>query len=223
MPQGDYDTVEKENERRKMRLVISISFLSGLLCFVLPFVSFMMVGAFDVADPVTISFGVVLMLNPYLLKRTGNIKIPATIFVSLIFLVTFGLSLLMDGLSSQTMPFFLLRPLATTFLLGSRAGFTMALIGAAATVAFYFSRATLSTWNVLPEDVNLMMYTICFVVACFLITIFSLFYETFQARSNGELASMVEKLQQTNMDDYVGKPVKLESLVAVIQRVCESV
>ncbi|MEM8859441.1 MAG: hypothetical protein AAGD96_14025, partial [Chloroflexota bacterium] len=112
LPPGPYNTIEAETNRRKMRLIASISIVSGLLCMIMPLVSFAVVGYFDQVDPFTFLMGIVMLCLPFLMKKTESITLPAYIFIAVVIIVTFGFSIVLDGAGSPTLPFFLLLPVA---------------------------------------------------------------------------------------------------------------
>ena len=198
LPPEPYDTVESEIRRGKMRLIVTISLVSGSLCFILPIVSFLLVGYFDAVDPMTFAIGAILLANPFLIKKTGAETVSAYIFIGAIMLATFGLSLLLNGVKSQTLPFFLLLPVATTYFLGIRAGFLTALFGSISVVIFHIFRDPISEWTLIPDSVNSLMYTICFIVACLLISCFMWFFDTYQQKSTEQMKQMLERLQSAN-------------------------
>ena len=196
VPPGQYDSIEAQNNRRKMRLIATISFVSGVLCIILPLVSYSIVGYFDQIDPLTFTMGLIMFCLPFLMKRTQSITLPASIFIACIIAITFGFSLVLGGASSSTLPFFLLLPVAATYFLGIRVGFGTAILGAITLIIFHLFRQTLSEWSIIPHEINSLMFTICFIVACLVITLFMWIYDTYQKKSNEEMQRTLAKLQQ---------------------------
>ncbi|MEM9775982.1 MAG: ATP-binding protein [Chloroflexota bacterium] len=205
-----FDTIEAENDRRKMRLIAAISLSSGILCFILPLVSFSIVGYFDQIDPLTFTMGFVMISIPYIMKRTGSIILPASVFIAVVIIITFGFSIFLDGSRSPTLPFFLILPVAATYFLGIRVGFGTALLGAVTLVAFHVWRETLNEWSIIPDEINSLMFTICFIVACLSISTFLWFFDVYQQKSNDEMRRTLEQLQHA-YDELVSARNQAES------------
>ncbi len=200
LPEQEDDSIEEANERRKMRLMVSISLISAFLCISLPVFSFLMTQRTEFTDYLVITVGLFVVANPFILKFTGDCQFPATLFVIEIAIVTMGVSIYLGGIYAQTIGFLLLMPLATTYILGVRTGIHVAFAASISIVCFYIWRGDIQTLRLVDQATHDIMVTVCLVASCFLVTFFAWFFETYQQSYMQHMREVLNELQIAHDD-----------------------
>jgi signal transduction histidine kinase len=198
LPELTGDSFEGTNTIRKMRLIVSFCLLSGFLCITLPFVSYFIAGGFDAVDPYTLTIGIAVLVNPIILRKTKNIWLPGTLLLLEIGLFTGMASFILGGFDSPLVPFLFLLPLAATFLLDARSGYITAVFITFFLISYYLFRVQIAEWQIIELEINQAMYTVCIIVATFLITTFAWFFDTYQINATEQMQNILAELQEAH-------------------------
>lgn len=200
LPVSDYGTFEGINEQRKGRLIVTISILSGSFCLILVVISRLVAGQFDLADPVTTSMGILMLLNPLFLHRTGNLRLIGKIFVIETMILLLLPSFVLGGVTSVQAIFVVLLPLVAAFFLDIRTSLWISVISISIISVLYVFDDTMQEWQVVSYDVYVLMYFICMIFAIFLSLGFGWLFERSRTSATAQMEDVLSQLQTAHAE-----------------------
>ena len=195
VPAGHPETIEGENERRKMRLIISISLVCGGLGLLIPVLRFFVRGHIFNTDIYGLPILFVIFLNPFVLRKTKDSNLAATICLLGLWILLIFKGIVSGGIDSAVVPVLILFPLIATFFGGSRAGLISASVTALALLVLALANDTLARWQMVPDDAVRTTYTGATICVALLAAWFSWLFDRYQAQSTARMAEMVADLQ----------------------------
>ncbi len=188
-------TFEDVNRQRKSRLLVSVSLITGLLCLVLTLISRITIGHFDLGDLVITTFSVLVLINLLILKQTGNLALSSWLFVIEIILSMTIVTLFTGGLFGISSLFLFCVPIAATFFLGARDGYTVALGEICIFVLIYYFQDTIVGWQILEYDTYLLLYLATVISTALIIATIGWLFEQSHNSATQQMMEIVHQLQ----------------------------
>lgn len=198
LPETAQPTMTTADTRRKMRLLVAMSFFSSSICFLIPLISIFILKASDITDPIALFLGVLLAFNPFILRKTGNYQLAAKLFLFETGFIAIFPNVITGGLTSGIMVFILVLPLGFAFLLGPRASIFSAIAFIMIFITFYLSHDQLMIWQGGNADTSIIIQLASYISALILITAFAIVYEQFRQNANNQYLVMIEELEDAN-------------------------
>ena len=112
LPREKPEDLSSANKMRTARMLITFGLLTSLICIPVP-ILLLNFGSYTFAHTITLALGILSLINPFILRYTGKLKLTGNIFFieSGIFLILFNS--LMGGLNSPGIVFLYLWPLGS--------------------------------------------------------------------------------------------------------------
>lgn len=200
LPKQQSSRFEEANQIRKARLMIALSIFSAICCISVPLITTIMSLDVLIIDLVAIVVGISMILNPWILRRTGNFIFVGTLFSIQSGIMIIGGSAILGGLLSVATIFLLIWPLENAFLINPKIGAASALCSVAALFTFYAYDEQLQAINLLRGQVEpaSLLWVIVFIIGVLTVITIGLAYENFQKQS-------MEQLQAVNQELLVAK------------------
>ena len=200
IPDLEFEGLEGENLLRKIRVLISVNLFTAGICLVIPTLSFLLSGSFDPADFISYSFGLIVLLNPFLLKKTGKFNLIGSLSFLEIGFFLFGLCALLGGIVASTIVFFLLWPLATTFMVNKKIGLISGVIVLFVLGVFYLFYEQFQMWQIVTGHMYLTVYWICFSFGVIFITGVAWTYESFLSEFLWKSRTLMDELKDEHQE-----------------------
>ena len=202
LPEGEYETFDGINQRRRSRLIVATSALSGLFCLIITAISRVAAGAFDPTDPITIITGILFLCNPYIMRRTGRIEVAGWMFFIEACTVVILPSFILGGILAPNALFMMFIPLGAAFFLSTSAALFSAALSICFAVALFFLNESILGWGILEvnSELHVTMYLICFIFAILLATGLGLLFDRSQHTATIEMHKVLEELQNAHAD-----------------------
>lgn len=205
LPNRSYESFDGINLRRRCRLIVGISGLSGLFCLVITALSRTLNGEFDASDPITVSAGIMVLLNPIIMRKTGNYTLVAWLFLIEIYTLLIILCLMLGGLFAPNALFLVLLPLITAFFLGKAPGLILLMTTLAAATCLYMFDSTLQGWSILNQSSSNTIYFVCFLFGILLCASISWLFEQTQRTTTTEMSKMLAQLRLAHADLVIAR------------------
>ena len=182
---------------RKTRLLVFISFVAGIVAFSVPIMVFAFSGFHSIASITTVSYGLLVFVNPFILKYSRNIRLGGILFFieSGIFLIT--ANLFRGGLTSPLVIFLILWPLGAGFMLGKRAVVIAGLVDFLALLAIYFFQDVLNEWEADASQIKYELFLINLIIGVGMVVGAVWAYENFLQLFKVNTQKLVDELQST--------------------------
>ncbi|MEM7513185.1 MAG: ATP-binding protein [Bacteroidota bacterium] len=200
IPDLEFEGLEGENLLRKIRVLISVNLFTAGICLVIPTLSFLLSGSFDPADFISYSFGLIVLLNPFLLKKTGKFNLIGSLSFLEIGFFLLGLCALLGGIVASTIVFFLLWPLATTFMVNKKIGLISGVIVLFVLGVFYLFYEQFQMWQIVTGHMYLTVYWICFSFGVIFITGVAWTYESFLSEFLWKSRTLMDELKDAHQE-----------------------
>ena len=200
IPEVESKGLEGENLLRKIRVLVSVNLFTGIICLIIPSLSFLVAGAYDPTDYVTYTFAIIVLSNPFLLKHTGKVSLVGTLSFLEIGVFLLGLCALLGGILASTIVFFLLWPLATTFMVNKRIGLISGVIVLFILALFYFFHDQFEHWQLVTGSMYVTIYWVCFSFGVIFITSVAWTYESFLSEFIRKSRLLMDELQSTHKE-----------------------
>jgi len=214
IPDIDFSGIEGANLLRRHRILVSICFFSGMLCFLIPTLSFLIVGEIDKSDYFSLSFGGLIVLNPFLLRWRASIRLAGVLYYIETGLLLLLLCLFLGGLKSASIVFFLVWPLSAMFILNTRTGISLAIIVVIIAIGLYIYRDFLEEIMVIDQQLYHVIFTICLSMATLLITGIAWVYEQYLAAFFQQTKSLIADLENVQQQLIKAKEVAESANIA---------
>jgi len=196
LPNATYNTFAGINELRKCRLIIALSIISGTLTLALVLFAIVAIGASDITDIPEFTVAVLLLLNPFILKKSGNFALVAWFFILEILVIVSLPSFFLGGINSMNILFVILLPLFAISFLNAKAGLITMGLSIGIVIILYSMHDTLQQWTIIrDEEVHLLIYSVCFVFAIVLSFGFGWLFEQSQKTALSEMQAILHQLQ----------------------------
>ena len=200
IPDLKFEGLEGENLLRKIRVLISVNLFTGGICLVIPTLSVLISGSFDPTDFVSYSFGLIVLSNPFLLRKTGRFNLIGSLSFLEIGFFLFGLCALLGGIVASTIVFFLLWPLATTFMVNKKIGLISGVIVLFILGVFYLFYEQFQMWQIVTGHMYLTVYWICFSFGVIFITGVAWTYESFLSEFLWKSRTLMDELKEAHQE-----------------------
>lgn len=200
LPDDNYDTFDGIHRRRKYRLIIVISFTTGLFCLAIVSFSRLITGGFDLADVVAVPFALFTLLNPFILRYSRRPRLAEWFLVLEICILSILPSVLSGGLFAPSAILMIIIPFVGGFFLGSRSGLFLAILTIVATSWMFWFDETMQAWSVIDPLTYHPFYFVCFLFTVVLSTALGWLTEQTQKITTAEMTKVLEELQSTHMD-----------------------
>lgn len=198
VPTSQSTTFEGINLQRKSRLLVSITLITGLCCFLLVLVSRIILGHFDIGDLIIGFFAVVALLNLFIMKQTGNLRLSSWFFVIQITMSTTLVSLITGGLFGLSSLFLFFMPIAATFFLGARDGFIVAFFEICIFVLLYYFHDLIAGWQIIESSNHLSLYLASAIATALLIATIGWLFEQSHKAAAQQMTEILQQLQSTH-------------------------
>ncbi|MEM9774897.1 MAG: response regulator [Chloroflexota bacterium] len=205
-------TVDGLHERRKMRLVISLSLFAFVICIIVPIYPYVLEGNIWLilthSGPLTpyMFLGAAIFLgNALILKYTGRFRLVSALYLLELLTVTIIPGYFLGGIFSPALPFLVYIPLIASFLISPRLGFFGAFM-VCMTGAFFFSRQDeLDLLRLSDDETQRIITLICIVLSAILTATIAQLYERTNQNAQSQVEDILEKLQKANAELVVAK------------------
>ncbi|MEL6591086.1 MAG: ATP-binding protein [Bacteroidota bacterium] len=198
LPLTVLEGLQREDMLRKSRILIAIALFTGFLCGLIPLISFISTQSFDLSDFVSLSFGLLILLNPFLLKWTGNLKLAGSLYFWETGILLLLLCSILGGMMATTAVFLLLWPLAATFILNIRVGIFTAVAVLITLLIFFLNNTALAELKIVKGEIFEFIYYVCMSAGVVFITAVAWAYEKFQKEYKVKTQNLLEKLNETH-------------------------
>jgi len=192
--------LEGANLRRKSRIFVTISLISGALAIIIPVISFVAVHSPDITDPIAICFGVILLINPFVLRKTGRYYLAAGLYFAESGILVLAMCIFLGGLVSSSIAFLLLWPLAATFVLNRKVGLATAIAVTFILAGLFVFQDELEAIQVVRGQAYRVMFMICTTQAVGFITAVAWAYEKFQEQFIERTENLLAELAATHQE-----------------------
>ncbi|MFK7864271.1 MAG: ATP-binding protein [Pseudohongiellaceae bacterium] len=200
VPTFDSNDLAQVEKARRAKILTVFCLLAGISSIAVPTTLLVYSGVLDLLSIATILSGVVLLLNPVLLRLTGRFEFVGPLFYLESGVLLIGLATLYGGLNSPTLVILLLWPLGTFFIFGSRLGILTSLAVIATFFFFFIFGETLSnSADVSDVDTDFALL-ICFITAAFFSGLAAWGYERFQLQYREQTESLVADLRAAEIE-----------------------
>ena len=200
VPPHDPFDLDSVNQKRKGRLLVTISFFAATLCFLIPSISISIVGRADISDLISVFIGWCFILNPTILRKTGKLRRVGALFFIYSGTLLIGLSAILGGLLASTIAFLITWPLASTFLISRKAGLLSAAISMTAATLFFIYHDLLDAIKIVSGETYLIIFYVSLSLAITFITSVGWAFEAFQERSLNQMKAVLQQLHATNSE-----------------------
>ena len=191
------ESIIEANELRKSRILIAFCLIGGIISLIVPFVSYSMVGAFDPADYFELFIGIIIIVNPFILKMTGKVKAVGILFFTEAGILIVVMCIFMGGLFSTSIGFLLLWPLAATFIINIRFGLIIGVVVILLLAIFYSFNDTFKSLQMITGEVYVSIFWVGFSLGVVFITGIAWAYERFQQQFSDQTQKLLEELEST--------------------------
>ncbi|MEM8898669.1 MAG: ATP-binding protein, partial [Bacteroidota bacterium] len=140
----------------------------------------------------------------------GKVNLVGTISFLEIGIFLLGLCALLGGVLASTIVFFLLWPLATTFMVNKKIGLISGIIVLFILAVFYFFHEQFEMWQIVTGHMYVTIYWVCFSFGVIFITSVAWTYESFLSEFIRKSRILMDELQSTHQE-LVDAKVKAES------------
>ncbi|MEO0468865.1 MAG: ATP-binding protein [Bacteroidota bacterium] len=198
LPRREAKDIKSANFIRKSRILVAISLFTALIALIIPLFSILITGGTDPTDYVSISFGLIILLNPFLLRKTGNLERLAIFYFTETGLLLILLCSLLGGIYSTTVVFLFLWPLATTFVISPKVGRITGVAVFILLTIFYWYNDLFQAIKLTNDDVFLTMLWLCSLFGVLFITAVAQTYERFQKQFSTQTKQLLSELRATH-------------------------
>ena len=204
LPDGQYDDFEGLNQKRKTQVIITVSFFSAILFILIPTISAFL-GQPGISDAIAVAFGILFIVNLFLLRRLGNVRLAGHLFSIISGFVIITLASLMGGLLASALVFILTWPLANMFLLNTRDGVISGILSIVVISIFYIYNDYFLINQIGDENAFMTIHYVSMFLAIGFITAIGAAYENFQQKSFLQMKSILNELETVNAELKVAK------------------
>lgn len=190
---------EEMIQLRRARLLVLLSFLTVFSAIIIPIFSYAVKGHWVPSDFVSFALAVVIGSNPFILRRSKNFALAGWLFSVEAAICLVILSMLMGGLFSATVIFFLVWPLVVLFLFETKIGAICGIISIFILTLFYAYHSFIVeaiSGTYIKEPV---IYYMCLAFSVLFVTVVGWAYESFHKHTLNQMKEVMRQLQQTNV------------------------
>lgn len=180
LPEFPGNDIEREDRRRRAQMMVTFCLLAGSSAILTPATVALIEGQLDIVQIGIICFGLILLINPVLMRITNLFEPISYLFYAESGVVIAGQSMVLGGINSPTLVIFLLWPIGASFIGGRVLGAISTFLVIACLGVFLAFPDFFEQIQLVPNDDYLIVLLACFTTALLFSAIVSWSYETFQ-------------------------------------------
>ncbi|MFK7865705.1 MAG: response regulator [Pseudohongiellaceae bacterium] len=180
LPDFPGNDIGKEDRKRRAQIMVTFCLLAGSSAILTPVTLALIEGRFDIVQIGIICCGLVILINPILMRITNLFEPISYLFYVESGVVIAGQAMVMGGINSPTLVIFLLWPIGASFIGGRVLGAISTFLVIACLGVFLAFPDFFEQIQLVPNDDYLMVLFTCFGMTLVFSAIVSWSYESFQ-------------------------------------------